>query len=571
MQSSTTSRWSWLVTALLLCNTGAGAQAIWYVDDDGPGDPGPGDPTISDPLEDGSPEHPFDAIQEGVNHAVNDDIVLVVDGTYAGPGNLRVEFGGRLITVRSENGPQNCIIDCGGSASQAFYLHNGETPAAVIDGFTMSHACVPVLVISSFAAATLRNCIFRENPAITGPGAVNLSSASLSSTTLFEHCSFISNSSGGSHGGAAYVLHSRVAFVECEFRDNHVNNRGGAISIDDSEVSAVSCSFVHNSSNTYGGGLHINGYQGHVDLMDCVFVGNHAGAFGGGIASWDVEPSVMMVYLRHCTFAGNGAELGRSIAHELDTENNIVYLSWNSIYRDGPYGESGEGIYGGNGTFGFWYCDVSGIGYEGCIDADPLFVQPPDPGPDEEWGTEDDNHGDLRLQAGSPCIDAADCTEVPADVFDLDGDGDTMEPIPFDLDGQPRCVDDPATDDTGVGFPCVDMGAHEFQPTSDVLPWEDLAAIAREPAIRAAGPSPFNLRTTIGIGAPRPGVVKLAVYDVHGRRLRTLWDGVIEAGRHCMVWEGIDERGGKAPSGIYLVRLERAGDPPRSVKVVLTR
>jgi hypothetical protein len=197
-------------------------------------------------------------------------------------------------------------------------------------------------------------------------------------------------------------------------------------------------------------------------------------------------------------------------------------------------------------------------------------MRAPDPGPDGEWGTGDDDHGDLRLQAGSPCIDAADCTEVPADVFDLDDDGDRTEPIPYDLDGQPRCVDDPETGDTGIGFPCVDMGAYEFQPTSDVLPWEDLVAIAREPAIRAAGPSPFGLRTTIGISASRPGAVTLAVYDVHGRKLRTLWNGRMEAGRHSVVWEGVDARGEKAPSGIYLVRLDRVGDPPRSVKVVLT-
>jgi predicted outer membrane repeat protein len=564
-------RWLWLVTALLLGGTAARAQTIWYVDDNAPGDPGPGDPTISDPLENGSPEHPFDAIQEAVNQAVNGDVVLVLDGTYAGPGNLRVEFGGRLITVRSENGPETCTIDCSVNPYQAFYVHNGETPDAVIEGFTISNARSPALLIQSQAAATVRNCIFRENPAVTGPGAAYLFYASLSSTTLFDHCSFIANSSGGSHGGAVYALSSLVAFVECEFRDNHVANKGGAICIEGGEVSAVNCSFVHNSSNLYGGGLHINGYEGHVDLANCVFVGNHAGAFGGGIASWDVGPSVMLVYLRDCTFAGNGAELGRSIAHQLDTGNTIMYLSWNSIYRDGPYGESGEGIYGGHGAFGFYYCDVGGGVFEGCIDADPLFVQPPDPGPDEEWGTEDDDHGDLRLQAGSPCIDAADAGEVPADIFDLDGDGDTTEPIPYDLDGQPRCVDDPATVDTGVGFPCVDMGAYEFQPVSDVLPWEDLAAIAREPAIRAAGPSPFNLRTTIGISASRAGAVTLAVYDVHGRRLRTLWNGVMEAGRHSVVWEGIDERGGMAPTGIYLVRLERVGDSPRSVKVILTR
>ena len=71
---------------------------------------------------------------------------------------------------------------------------------------------------------------------------------------------------------------------------------------------------------------------------------------------------------------------------------------------------------------------------------------------------------DYHISAGSPCIDVADNTAVPPDEFDLDGDFDTTEPIPFDLDGNPRFVDDPNTADNGVGDPpIVDMGAYEFQ------------------------------------------------------------------------------------------------------------
>jgi len=117
----------------------------------------------------------------------------------------------------------------------------------------------------------------------------------------------------------------------------------------------------------------------------------------------------------------------------------------------------------------FSYSDVMGAAPgTGNIDADPLFVEAPDPGPDGEWGTADDDHGDLHLQAGSPCIDAAKNVNVPSDWFDLDGDGDTSERMPYDLDEHPRFVDDPNTPDTGVPYPpdypqVVDMGAYEFQ------------------------------------------------------------------------------------------------------------
>src|SRR5690606_6755553 len=39
------------------------------------------------------------------------------------------------------------------------------------------------------------------------------------------------------------------------------------------------------------------------------------------------------------------------------------------------------------------------------LDEDPLFVRPPSPGPDGEWGTEDDDYGDLHLSEGSPAED----------------------------------------------------------------------------------------------------------------------------------------------------------------------
>ncbi len=51
----------------------------------------------------------------------------------------------------------------------------------------------------------------------------------------------------------------------------------------------------------------------------------------------------------------------------------------------------------------------------------------------------------------------------PIDSVDLDGDGDTGELAPLDLDGNPRFADDPATIDTGCGASAVvDMGAYEF-------------------------------------------------------------------------------------------------------------
>ena len=124
-----------LAGALLLAPGPLFAQATRWVDDDAPNDPGPGDPAVSDPPEDGTATHPFDAIQEGIDAAVDGDTVLVLDGTYSGTGNRDIGFLGKAITVRSENGPAGCLVDMWPGERRAIpdFCHGAERGTGLRD------------------------------------------------------------------------------------------------------------------------------------------------------------------------------------------------------------------------------------------------------------------------------------------------------------------------------------------------------------------------------------------------------------------------------------------------------
>lgn len=158
-------RWAIWLALIPVCFVSAGTI---YVDDDAVNDPGPGDTTISDPAEDGSAAHPFDAIQEAIDVAVEGDTVLVRDGTYTGQGNRDVDFLGKAITVQSENGPDQCIVDCQATENdkhRGFHFDSNEGTDSILCGLTIRNGWHDngggILCIES--SPLIRECIITDN------------------------------------------------------------------------------------------------------------------------------------------------------------------------------------------------------------------------------------------------------------------------------------------------------------------------------------------------------------------------------------------------------------------------
>jgi len=82
------------------------------------------------------------------------------------------------------------------------------------------------------------------------------------------------------------------------------------------------------------------------------------------------------------------------------------------------------------------------------------------------------------------------------------------------------------------------------------------SGVPRSAISLSAWPNPFNPRVRLAMDVPVSGTARLDVYDVRGRLVVRLFDGVLDVGRREMDWNGNNSTGLPAPSGVYFARLE---------------
>ena len=437
---------------------------VWHVDASAP------------PGGDGSAASPFSHPEQAFAVAISGHEVVLADGTYSGFPAAGLAFGGRDLVVRSANGPQACVIDLA-DAGRAFRLEAFESSAARIegltirDGFGATGAGGALRAVN--ASPTIRGCVFESNRASTQGGALYLQGSS----ARIEGCSFVGNSlSGGvfGTGGALYAINSSPTLVGCDFVANlanalHLHVNSGA----NHALTVVGCRFVGNvDASEDGGALEVHAgpwttvrivgslFADNVaqrgaaidanctlEVVGCTIVRNQASIVGGGIRrdAWSSALTPSSAVIRNTTLWDNTAPSGAQLA--VVTTNGTV--SVDSCDVEG--GQAGVPVAAG-ATLAWAPTN---------LDLDPAFVAPS--GPDGNPATWEDN--DWRLALASPCVDRGANALAAADHADQDGDGNALEPSPFDLDLAPRFADVPQAPDLGSGTPpLVDLGCYERQP-----------------------------------------------------------------------------------------------------------
>ena len=104
-------------------------------------------------------------------------------------------------------------------------------------------------------------------------------------------------------------------------------------------------------------------------------------------------------------------------------------------------------------------------------------------------------------------------------------------------------------------------------PTSGGASPDGSNAPASAEAIARFAPNPFTSSTSMEYAVTGEAArVEIGVFDIAGRQMRVLAEGVQPAGRHNVTWDGRDDSGAQVRKGMYFVRIQ-IGDQARQVRV----
>ncbi len=516
---------------------------------------------------------PDEEIQAGIDLTVNGDTVLVAAGEYTGEGNRDIDFGGRLIVVKSESGPEVTIIDCQADSSKphrAFQFISGENSSAILEGFT---------IINGFAPGESLNPYWLDTSAA---GAIFIKSSS----PKINECYFIDNVSL-EIAAAVLCIQSSSSFTNCKFIRNKAR-LAGALAIWESEITINKCFFEDNQGNLIGGASWCMSLftTKPVKFNNCDFFTNTA-EFGGAVSCGDSTA----VAFESCTFAGNSAFAGGAIyaAYSNPVINNCNFRG-NSTLGDG-YGGAIELEWADpeiTGCLFFGNASISTYAWHGhggairCQNSSPTITNC-------TFGFNLANNGAdiyciynsepliensiLCFGDSSAAVYCPDTGVVPLfNCCDIFGNpfGDWTEPIAGQefLNGN-FSLDPLFCDTTEITFilsdssPCapanndcqVIIGAFPVGCTpTDVE--EEIMLLANNFRLRQNYPNPFNTTTTIEFSLNMHAIVEISIFNILGQRVTTIMNQFMPAGSHAVNWQGTDAVGNEVASGIYFYRLK---------------
>ncbi|MCX6089999.1 MAG: right-handed parallel beta-helix repeat-containing protein [Candidatus Atribacteria bacterium] len=252
----------------------------------------------------------FSLIQNAINASSPGDIIIVSPGTYF----ENIDFIGKNITVRSTNPSDSgtvasTIID-GNHTGAVVSFQNGETSAAVLQGFTIIngsgffHLGLTYLgggIWCYSSSPTISNNIIRDNNAVGGGGIYCYSSSPvITNNTIYN------NSSSGNGGGIECDMYSSPTITNNTVNNNSATEDGGGIWCYSSSPT-INNNIINNNASNIAGGIYCDMYSSAI-ISGNTINNNRATNNGGGIYCSLSSPTIT-----NNTISGNSASKGGGI------------------------------------------------------------------------------------------------------------------------------------------------------------------------------------------------------------------------------------------------------------------
>jgi len=233
----------------------------------------------------------YPTIQAAIDDCNEGDTVIVAPGIYTGVGNRDIRFGGKAITVRSEdpNDPNivmSTVVDCNGTEDDqhcGFVFDTSEDLDSVLSGLTITrgyHGHGGAIYGYDYASPCIINCHIVGNHAYRG-GGIYMANGN----PVIRRCLIEANSAGFSsrwgEGGGLYLSHHGLVSDCIIARNTAIGiganpGSGGGIHIANADVQIMQCTVVDNFAD-HGGGIYCNKY-GNIAILGCILWGNTAEA-----------------------------------------------------------------------------------------------------------------------------------------------------------------------------------------------------------------------------------------------------------------------------------------------------
>jgi hypothetical protein len=452
-------------------------------------------------------------IQGAIDASANGDTVLVAPGTYL----ESLDFTGKDIAVRSTAGAAATTIHAIPGRSVAVF-RTGETPAATLDGFTLTGGAPDSFPIQGDlgggiyvdnASPTIVNNIITGNVALYGGGIYLGGSASLISGNFLNG----NNATGG--GGAFYVT-SSTADISGNRIENNSACSGSAFELWDAGNPMVRNNLILRNqgfcSCGVGAGTITMVNYSDVDFIQNVIAYNSASC--GGAISWLTPKSSRGAFLLNNTIAFNTALQGAAIYSSgfpagVRLVNNLLIGAAGSavIYCDMSF--SGElptltnnDVYAG-GTAPFDGTCPNVIGQSGNVSGDARFVN----AANDQFG----------IGPGSAGLDAGTSAGVTLPAIDLAG-----QPRTLDGDGDGVAIVDMGALEAAVPGPLALYGATSRKVHGAVDYWLPLGLVPTNPTTEPrAGPAQqivltFNKPISAGTASIAEGIASPGTQSISG-------------------------------------------------------